>query len=117
MKQMYGAMCSVAEELDQLFGSFEMNAKTQQVCIEVNEIFARYSTDIIARTAFGVKANSLKDPNSEFRRHGREMFDFKWYRAIEFTSIFFLPQIVPLFGFKVGCRVQCSRAINNIHSL
>lgn len=101
MKQMYGSMCKIAEELDRLIGSFKIDAKTHQTCVEFSEIFARYTTDIIARTAFGVEANSLKDPNSEFRRHGREMFDFQWYRAIEFTSIFFLPHIVPWFHFKV----------------
>lgn len=98
---MYGPMCSIAEELDWIFQSIEIDSKTRKACVEVNEIFASYTTDIIARTAFGVKANSLKDPNSEFRRYGREMFDFKWYRAVEFTSIFFFPQIVSWCGFKV----------------
>lgn len=112
MKQMYGPMCSVAEELDQVFGSFEIDAKTGRACVEVSDIFARYTTDIIARTAFGVKAHSLKDPNSEFRRHGREMFDFQWYRAIEFTSIFFLPQIVPWLRFKVSPSVNNQKRHN-----
>lgn len=105
MKQMYGAMCSVAEDLDRRFGSVEIDTTTGRACVEVSEIFASYTTDIIARTAFGVQANCLKDPDSEFRRHGREMFDFRWYRAIEFTSIFFFPQIVSWCRFKV-CKMN-----------
>lgn len=50
---------------------------------------------------FWVRANSLAQPNSEFRKHGRAIFDFNWYRAVEFMSLFYLPSVATFFKFKV----------------
>lgn len=69
---------------------------------ESKDFAARYTTDVIASCAFGVNANSINDPNSDFRRNGREIFDFTFFRTIEMTAIFYLPQVVALFGFRVS---------------
>ncbi|XP_063218441.1 cytochrome P450 6j1-like [Bacillus rossius redtenbacheri] len=44
--------------------------------VNVKETVARYSTDVIASCAFGVNANSLADPDSEFQVTMRKVFDF-----------------------------------------
>ncbi|KAH8389959.1 hypothetical protein KR200_004745, partial [Drosophila serrata] len=69
--------------------------------LEAKELCALFTTDVIATVAYGVRANSLTDPNGEFRRHGRSVFDFSLLRAAEFTMVFFLPHLIPFFGFKV----------------
>lgn len=71
---------------------------------EAKDFAARYTTDVIATCAYGVNANSLNDPISDFRRNGREIFDFTLYRMIELTSMFFLPQVVSLFGMRVSIQ-------------
>lgn len=50
--------------------------------------------------AFGVRANSLKDPSGEFRTNGKRIFTFNYRRAMEFSAMFFAPQLVKLFHFK-----------------
>ncbi|KAL6425011.1 hypothetical protein ACFW04_009369 [Cataglyphis niger] len=42
------------------------------VAIETKQIFRRYTTDVIATTAFGISVNSMKDPNNEFYTKGIE---------------------------------------------
>ncbi|XP_013112032.2 probable cytochrome P450 6a21 [Stomoxys calcitrans] len=67
MKFMYPNIISVAENFVQVFG--EMSEKTQKV--EIKELLARFTTDVIGRCAFGIECNSLKDPNAEFRLMGK----------------------------------------------
>lgn len=73
------------------------NGKT----LEVRDITARFTTDIIGSTAYGLDVNSLKDPKAEFRKYGKMMFDYNTFRGFEFLSIFFLPTIVRLARIKM----------------
>ncbi len=41
--------------------------------IEIRELAARYTTDIIASVAFGLEVNTIDNPNAEFRRYGRSV--------------------------------------------
>jgi len=40
----------------------------------VSEASAQFTTDTIGRCAFGLDCNTLSNPDSEFRRTGREIF-------------------------------------------
>jgi len=41
---------------------------------DVREIMAKFSTDVIGSCAFGLKFNSLHDPDSQFRKMGKRVF-------------------------------------------
>ncbi|XP_046734118.1 probable cytochrome P450 6a14 [Diprion similis] len=43
--------------------------------IEVKELMARFSTDVIASVAFGIKCNSLENTEAEFPTMGRKVFE------------------------------------------
>ena len=68
--------------------------------MEVKELCAKYTTDLIGTTAYGLKVNSLNNPNAEFRKCGREIFEYNLWRAMELTCLFFAPQIMKPMGFK-----------------
>ncbi|KAH8348768.1 hypothetical protein KR084_010851 [Drosophila pseudotakahashii] len=68
---------------------------------EIKEICAQFSTDSIATIAFGIRANSLQNPNAEFRNHGRKLFTFTVSRAKDFFVAFFLPKLVSLFRIQI----------------
>ncbi|XP_059224373.1 cytochrome P450 6g1 isoform X1 [Stomoxys calcitrans] len=68
---------------------------------EVKEICASFTTDLISTIAFGINANSLTNPNGEFRSQCRNMFLFTLPRAFDFSVAFFLPKLVSLLRVKI----------------
>jgi cytochrome P450 family 6 len=53
----------------------------------------RYTTDVIASCAFGIQSNSLKDPDAEFRRYLRRIFDFTIQKGLVAITWFFAPYL------------------------
>ena len=66
----------------------------------VKEITAKFTTDIIGITAYGLNVNSLNNPDAEFRRHGKKIFEYSLYRGFEFLSVFFFPTIFRWTGMR-----------------
>jgi cytochrome P450 family 6 len=58
---------------------------------------ARFTTDVIASCAFGINSNSLKDPDSEFGRRIRKIFDFSVQKGLVMLMAFFAPHLNKLF--------------------
>ena len=71
MKMMFQALVECGQEL----GSILEKCANNEEVIEVKDILARYSTDIIASCAFGIQCNCLKKPDAEFRQWGRKLFE------------------------------------------
>ncbi|XP_020800160.1 LOW QUALITY PROTEIN: probable cytochrome P450 6a21 [Drosophila serrata] len=67
MKYMFPTVIKVAHEFTDVFG--QMVDKSP--AIEVRELLARFTTDVIGTCAFGIECSSLKDPEAEFRVMGR----------------------------------------------
>ncbi|XP_037945098.1 cytochrome P450 6g1-like [Teleopsis dalmanni] len=99
IKQMYPLMLDIATELENHLTSYK---KTNNSFItEVKEICALFTTDVIASIAFGLRTNSLKNPNAEFRQYGRIMMQFGLLRAFQTFISLYLPKLVRLFRAKM----------------
>lgn len=64
--------------------------------IDVYDLFARYTTDVISSCAFGFDANSLENPKTEFVKMGRKVLHFSKLKALK---IFFA------MGFREKAKV------------
>lgn len=64
MKMMFPIMVNVGEEMKKVLDE----PASGDGIIEVKDILARYTTDVISSCAFGLDVSSLKNPDSEFRR-------------------------------------------------
>ncbi|XP_018321415.1 probable cytochrome P450 6a13 isoform X2 [Agrilus planipennis] len=47
----------------------------QKQPLDMKEISARYTTDVLGSVAFGIDCNCLKNPNTEFRIYGKKVFE------------------------------------------
>jgi cytochrome P450 family 6 len=65
--------------------------------VEVKETMAKFTTDVIASCAFGINGNSLKDPDSEFGRRIRTLFDFSVQKGLVMVMAFFAPYLNKIF--------------------
>jgi len=70
MKMMFQTFIECGQELGSIL---EKSASNEEI-IEIKDIMARYSTDIISSCAFGIQCNCLKNPDAEFRQWGRKFF-------------------------------------------
>lgn len=70
MKLLFVLMRNCVEKLADVV---EKNALDHEA-INVKDLMARYTTDVISSCAFGLEADSLRDPNSEFRVKGKAIF-------------------------------------------
>lgn len=71
MKYMFSTIVDVANRFKQTFkAAIETNNE-----VEIKEFCARFTTDVIGSCVFGIECNSLKDPETEFRKRGREIFE------------------------------------------
>ncbi|XP_078051449.1 cytochrome P450 6k1-like, partial [Augochlora pura] len=97
LKKMFDLMLVVADELDRLLEDLDL---TTPKVIEMKDLAANFTTDLIATTIFGLQVNSLRDPKTIFREQGRRMLDYNFFRAMEFIVIFFMPHLVKYYRAK-----------------
>lgn len=66
----------------------------------MKDVTGKFTTDLIGTTGYGLKVNSLKDPDAEFRKAGEHFARISTWRGFEMVSMFFLPEIGNLMGFQ-----------------
>ncbi|XP_011305245.1 uncharacterized protein [Fopius arisanus] len=98
LKKMFELMTEVSRDLNAHMTSLPWNG--DNIVMEMKELCSKYTTDLIGTTAFGLKVNSLNNPDAEFRKRGRAIFNFTFYRNIEVTSMFFAPHIAKSLKFQ-----------------
>lgn len=112
MKNMFYLVSECARGLEHFL---EEEASKQRGSVEMNEALARYSTDVIGSCAFGIEANSLKDPDAEFRTMGREVFTISRGRAflqVIAESLPMLRRVLPLPLIKRNVSSFFTRTFN-----
>lgn len=77
--KMKGMFHTVLDISDQLVAYM----KDQGEIVEVKEVLAKFTTDVIGNVAFGLESNSLKDADSMFRKMGLKFFHFDRIRQLK----------------------------------
>lgn len=97
LKTMYNQLEECANEMEQFFSE----AVKKNNLLELRESMAKFSTDVIGSCAFGLQFNALKDPDSEFRRRGREIFRPSYRSLIKFFLRSVHPSIPRILKLKL----------------
>lgn len=69
--------------------------------MDIKDVSARFTTDLIASIAFGMNENSLEDCSNEFYKINNCILDTTLQRAIDFGAIFVIPSLTTLMRIKV----------------
>lgn len=65
--------------------------------IELKDSFTRFTNDVIATAAFGIKSDSLKDRDNEFYLMGKEATTFTTSRFIKMMISMINPKIMKVW--------------------
>lgn len=97
MKMMLPTMLTVVEQFRDHLAELT-NGKAKEV--ELKELLAQFTTDVIGSTAFGVECNSMKNPDSEFRRNGKKVFENTPMRMIKMIFMLNFQDLSRAMGLK-----------------
>ncbi|XP_030758224.1 cytochrome P450 6a2-like [Sitophilus oryzae] len=95
MKLMFETLVEKTKGLEELVRSHVKNNQP----LDIKEVIARFTTDIIVSCAFGLESNCLGEAESEFRRYGRKVFDLKTWRMV-IRNI--LPRVLVTLCYRLG---------------
>ncbi|XP_050294392.1 cytochrome P450 9e2-like [Anthonomus grandis grandis] len=81
------------------FSEHFKNKNEQLIRLELKDSFTRFTNDVIASTAFGIKVDSLENPDNEFYKMGKVMTNFNgfWF-LLRFIGIILCPWLFKIFG-------------------
>lgn len=72
MKFMFPTIVEVGRKLSETLEKIAY--KEEGTIVEVKDLMARFTTDVIGTCAFGIECNSLENPDVEFRTYGKKIF-------------------------------------------
>nr|XP_033321090.1 cytochrome P450 9e2-like [Megalopta genalis] len=68
---------------------------------DMQDMARRYTNDVVATTSFGIAVDSLKEPNNEFYRVGRECLNFSTLVSLKMLIGRSFPTLTKLLGIKI----------------
>lgn len=100
LRDMFALMVECSTNLEKYLSNVVGTGKS----INVREICAQYTTDVIGSCAFGLNMNAVGEENSEFRRVGRRIFEASLENILRLKTSLFLPKFYDLLGYVVPER-------------
>lgn len=122
LRMMCPTIITVAERFQECL---ESSAK-EDAEVEMKDLLARFTTDVIGSCAFGIDCNSLSDPEVEFRKMGKKVFEIPTVRFFKFffistfknlarkAHVKSVPEDVSSFFFKVVRETIAYRKESNV---
>lgn len=99
MKLLFQIMDNCGKNFVQYF----LEKQEDLIELDMQDVFTRYTNDVIAGSVFGAEVNSLKEPNNEFYLRGKEATDFvkfpaniKFLCSVLFPSAYKVKQVFPI---------------------
>lgn len=89
MKMMFQVLVDCGVELKEYLENFADKGDT----LEMREVFAKFSTDVIASCAFGIQCNCIKNPDAEFRKWGKRVLEPSFETTLRTMLYVLVPSI------------------------
>lgn len=94
IRQMFELVADCANEIVKSFRKKADNG--EEINLEMKDFFSRYTSDVIATTAFGIKVNSFDEPTNEFFVKGKSVSNFgvdSFWGSIKFMLMVLFPKV------------------------
>lgn len=98
MKNMFPIIVKVGEEMEKIFSAKTTTGEGQ--VLEIVDLVARYTADVIGNCAFGLNCNSLQNPNAEFVTIGKRAIIERRYGGLLDFLIFGFPKLSAACGLN-----------------
>lgn len=100
MKAIFSSLLECKNPLQQHISKLANANETVEVC----ELIARFTTNVIASVAFGIETDCLADPNNPFRKNGRKFFASNLKNAFRFFCFTVYPTLLKWSGIHLMDR-------------
>nr|XP_031836321.1 probable cytochrome P450 6a14 [Nomia melanderi] len=100
LKEMFSLMIDCGKQLEEYLDS----VVEKEESVEIRELTAKFTTDVIGSCAFGIDMNAMDEKESEFRRKGREIFAASFENVLRLKIKLFSPTFYNLLGYVVPDR-------------
>ncbi|KMQ92393.1 cytochrome p450 9e2 [Lasius niger] len=98
MKMMFTLMSECAVD----FANFlSTSVPAEKSDMEIKDAFTKYTNDVIATCAFGIKIDSMKDPTNKFYVYGKEATSFFVTRTFKFLLLSTFPTLGRILDIKL----------------
>ncbi|XP_065214564.1 cytochrome P450 6k1-like [Planococcus citri] len=96
MKMMFPLVQRCAEKFQKVIDNTPSHES-----IDIKDLAARYTTDVIGSCAFGLDTNSLENPDSEFRMMGKKLLQFRFRSLLRFLQLNIPAKLIKLFNITL----------------
>ncbi|XP_076301541.1 uncharacterized protein LOC143219416 [Lasioglossum baleicum] len=97
MKSMFKLIVDCAERTNAFISQDSKKGRAW----DMQDLFRRYANDVVATTSFGIAVDSLKDPDNEFYKLGRESLNFSTWVSLKMMMGRNFPTISRLLGITI----------------
>lgn len=96
LKSMHQTLIDCSESLSEILNDYAADSKP----FEGRDVMGNFTTEVIGRCAFGLNMNSLKNPDSEFRRMGKQVLKPTLKNGLRFILRIGFPRILSWLKWK-----------------
>lgn len=96
LKAMFSTLLACGSSLEQ----YVEQVADKGELLDVVEISARHGTNVIASIFFGIDIDCVVDPDNDFRKYGRRIFETTRWNAFKRLSRFVAPQVIRFLRIK-----------------
>jgi cytochrome P450 family 6 len=79
----------------------EKQVESKNYVIDVRELSARFTTNLISSVAFGIEIDSINEPNHLFRVMGKRVFELNFKNGLRSLRTFLIPNVRIFKRFKI----------------
>lgn len=103
LKDMFDTIVKCGDSLQNHIGQYATSGES----IDIGDVMARFTTNVVASVSFGLHIDSIKDPNCDFRKNGARFFESNLRNGLRNIFATMSPTLTRLFRLRfVDKQVQ-----------